>query len=146
MKSKTIAFGSDHAGFGMKQHFLQLIREMGHDCLDFGCFSEESVDYPDFVHPVAKSVEIGEATFGILFCGSGNGVAIAANKHLGIRAALCWNKEITSLSRMHNDANVLCIPARFINTDEAREMILTFLSTDFEGGRHQKRVDKISIF
>jgi ribose 5-phosphate isomerase B len=146
MNSKKIAFGSDHAGFQMKQHFLQFIQNKGIQCIDFGCFSEESVDYPDFVHPVAKAIESGNADFGFLFCGSGNGVAIAANKHLGIRAALCWNNEVTALSRLHNDANILCIPARFIDKEVVSEMILTFLSTGFEGGRHQKRVEKISIF
>lgn len=146
MNSKKIAFGSDHAGFQMKQHFLQFIQNKGIQCIDFGCFSEESVDYPDFVHPVAQAIESGNADFGFLFCGSGNGVAIAANKHLGIRAALCWNNEVTALSRLHNDANILCIPARFIDKEVVSEMILTFLSTGFEGGRHQKRVEKISIF
>lgn len=146
MNSKKIAFGSDHAGFQMKQHFLQFIQNKGIQCIDFGCFSEESVDYPDFVHPVAQAIESGNADFGFLFCGSGNGVAIAANKHLGIRAALCWNNEVTALSRLHNDANILCIPARFIDNEVVSEMILTFLSTGFEGGRHQKRVEKISIF
>ena len=111
---------------------------------DLGCYSADTVDYPDFAHPVALSVEKGEAAFGILLCGSANGVAISANKHQGIRAALCWAEEIAELSRKHNDANVLCIPARFVTVEVAEKMVELFMNTPFEGGRHQSRVDKIS--
>lgn len=146
MEKGNIALGADHAGYQMKSHFLTYLQQLGYHVLDFGCFSEDSVDYPDFVHPVARSVEEGKAVLGLLFCGSGNGVAITANKHSGIRAALCWSEELSALARKHNDANILCLPARFISLTEAEKMVSTFLSTDFEGGRHQKRVDKISIF
>jgi ribose 5-phosphate isomerase B len=146
METIKIAFGADHAGFAMKNHFVQLLQDKGYSCVDLGCFSEESVDYPDFVHPVANLIETGKAKFGFLFCGSGNGVAITANKHKAIRAALCWKKELSVLARLHNDANILCIPARFIDIDESEKMIESFLTTDFEGGRHQKRVEKISIY
>lgn len=139
-----IAIGGDHAGFEYKQELIKTLTEAGHEVKDFGPSSEASVDYPDFAHPVALSVEGGENELGILICGSGNGVAITANKHQGIRAALCWTKELGALARQHNNANVLCLPARFIDLDTARQITLTFLATAFEGGRHENRVNKIS--
>ncbi len=140
----TIAIGGDHAGFTYKSMLKEVLTSLGHDVQDFGPVSDASVDYPDHVHPLAKAVVSQEANFGILICGSGNGVAITANKYKEIRAALCWKAELAKLSREHNDANVLCIPARFVTEKEAAEMVRVFLSTDFEGGRHQTRVDKIS--
>jgi ribose 5-phosphate isomerase B len=144
--SKPLAIGSDHAGFEYKAKLINYLRdEKGVALRDFGTYSADSVDYPDFAHPVANAVESGEYSFGILLCGSANGVAIAANKHAQIRAAICWENEIAQLARMHNNANVLCIPARFITLDAAKEMIDTFIATAFEGGRHATRVDKIAI-
>ena len=142
MKSK-IAIANDHAGtdykFDVMKHF-----EAGYDFINFGTDESDSVDYPDFVHPLAKAVETGEAQLGILICGSGNGVCMTANKHQDIRAALCWNAELGSLARQHNNANVICIPARFIDFDTTLEVLTAFLEGEFEGGRHQRRVDKIS--
>ena len=137
-----IAIGSDHAGFEYKQAFIDWLAVK--DLKDFGTYSLASVDYPDFAHPVAFAVENGEYDFGILICGSANGVAITANKHQGIRAGLCWNVEVAAITRMHNNANVLCIPARFVSVDEAKQIAQIFLTTDFEGGRHATRVGKIS--
>jgi ribose 5-phosphate isomerase B len=137
-----IAIGADHAGFDYKQAIAKWLT--AEDIKDFGTYSPDSVDYPDFSHPVASAVENGEFDFGILVCGSANGVAITANKHQGIRAAICWNEELASLARRHNDANIVCIPARFISIDEAEKIVKTFLETDFEGGRHANRVNKIS--
>ena len=139
-----ISIGGDHAGFIYKEEIIKMLSTEGHEVKDFGPFSEASVDYPDFAHPVAASVEKGEAHFGILICGSGNGVAITANKHQGIRAALCWTEELGSLARQHNDANILCLPARFVDLELAKNIVNKFLSTAFEGGRHQNRVNKIS--
>ena len=139
-----IAIGGDHAGFEYKQMLIPMLEAAGHEVKDFGPFSEASVDYPDLAHPVALSVEKGETQFGILICGSGNGVAITANKHQGIRAALCWTEDLGLLARQHNDANILCLPARFIDIDLAKKIVNNFLSMEFEGGRHQNRVDKIS--
>lgn len=139
-----IAFGGDHAGYQYKELLKKQVEALGHEIKDFGPFSEASVDYPDFVHPLSAAVENQEADLGILICGSGNGVAMAANKHAGIRAALCWNKELAELARTHNNANVLCLPARFVSEDQALIMVLAFLTTAFEGGRHQTRVDKIA--
>ena len=139
-----IIIGSDHAGFSMKEELKTWLSTQGHTCDDKGCHSTESVDYPDYAHLVAEAVE-SEDTLGILLCGSANGVCITANKHAGIRAALCWTKEISSLARQHNDANIVCIPARFISLEEAKEIVTTFISTDFEGGRHQNRVNKICM-
>jgi ribose 5-phosphate isomerase B len=137
-----IAIGADHAGFEYKQAITD---SLGSTALkDFGTYSSASVDYPDFAHPVAAAVESGEFDFGILICGSANGVAITANKHQGIRAAICWNEELAVLARSHNNANIVCIPARFITLDEAKKIVSIFLSTDFEGGRHANRVNKIS--
>jgi ribose 5-phosphate isomerase B len=138
-----IAIGSDHAGFNYKEAIKDHIQQTGHDVDDLGTFTEASCDYPDYAHAVANAVEEGKADFGVLVCGSANGVAITANKHAGIRAAICWEKEIAVLARAHNNANIICIPARFVSTDAALEMVDTFLSTPFEGGRHQTRVGKI---
>ncbi len=137
-----IAIGSDHAGFDYKQALVELLKDS--DVQDFGTHSAASVDYPDFAHPVAFAVENGEADFGILVCGSANGVAITANKHQGIRAAICWNAELATLARNHNNANVVCIPARFITLEVAEQIVQTFLTTPFEGGRHADRVKKMT--
>ena len=141
-KDLKIAIGGDHAGFSYKQALLEYLKD--YEVKDFGTYSSESTDYPDFAHPVASAVEKGEYNFGILICGSANGVAITANKHQGIRAAICWQEELASLARRHNNANIVCIPERFISLDEAKRIVDTFLSTDFEGGRHANRVNKIS--
>ncbi len=140
-----IALGSDHAGFDYKKGALPILANKGIEAHDFGTYSLESVDYPDFAHAVANAVESKGFDIGILFCGSANGVAIAANKHQGIRAAICWTEEIASLARRHNDANIICIPARFVSETDAQKMIDTFLTTAFEGGRHATRVAKIAI-
>jgi ribose 5-phosphate isomerase B len=137
-----IAIGADHAGFEYKEILKDFLQD--YEVKDFGTYSESSVDYPDFAHPVAEAVESGDFTYGILLCGSANGVAITANKHQHIRAGLCWENEVASLVRKHNNANVLCIPARFVSEEQAKEITTTFLTTDFEGGRHQNRVEKIS--
>lgn len=141
-----IAIGNDHAGTEYKLAIVGLLKSMGIDVANYGTDGTDSVDYADFIHPVAKDVATGEATYGIIICGSGNGAAMTANKHQEIRAALCWNKEIVSLAREHNDANILSLPARFIAIPQALEMVRTFLNTSFEGGRHQKRIDKIPCF
>ncbi len=137
-----IAVGADHAGFNYKELIKSFLPDS--EITDFGTNSATSVDYPDFAHPVASAVERGEATFGILVCGSANGVAITANKHQGIRAAICWTEELAELARLHNNANVLCIPARFVSIETAEAIVKKFLSTPFEGGRHADRVNKIS--
>ena len=137
-----IAIGADHAGFDYKEAITKWLTT--NELKDFGTYSPASVDYPDFAHPVASAVEGGEFDFGILICGSANGVAITANKHKGIRAAICWNEELASLARKHNNANIVCIPARFISIEEAEKIVKTFLETDFEGGRHANRVGKIA--
>ena len=142
--TKPIAMGADHAGVTFKQEVKEWLEKKGYQVKDCGTYTTDSVDYPDFAHPTAASVETGEAAFGILFCGSANGVAITANKHAGIRAGLCWLPEIAELTRLHNDANMICIPARFVSVESAIEMIDLFMTTAFEGGRHQGRVDKIS--
>jgi ribose 5-phosphate isomerase B len=140
----TIAVGGDHAGYQYKQNVITLLQQQGHTVQDFGPESAAAVDYPDHVHPLANAVEKKEADFGILICGSGNGVAITANKHPQVRAALCWLPELAQLARSHNDANILCIPARFITEETAHKMVREFLHTPFEGGRHQTRVSKIT--
>jgi len=137
-----IAIGADHAGFACKEMLRSYLTD--YEVKDFGTYSADSADYADFAHPVAEAVEKQEFTFGILICGSGNGIAITANKHQQIRAAICWENELAQLARLHNDANIICIPARFVTESLAREMVMTFLNTAFEGGRHQKRVEKIS--
>ncbi len=143
--NKPIAIGADHAGFEHKEQLKQFLLNLQFNVQDFGTYSLDSVDYPDFTHPVALAVEEKEAAFGILICGSANGVAITANKHATIRAAICWINEIAVLARKHNDANIICIPARFVETAEAEKMITTFMSTAFEGGRHLNRVNKIPV-
>lgn len=142
--TKPIAVGADHAGFEYKTAVVKHLNELGYQVADFGTYSSDSVDYPDFAHPTADSVESNEAACGILICGSANGVAITANKHRGIRAGLCWQKDVAELTRMHNNANILCLPARFVSLQVALEIVDTFLNTPFEGGRHQQRVSKIS--
>ena len=139
---KQIAIGSDHAGFTVKENIK--LRLSDYSFHDFGTFSEAPMDYPDTAHPLAKAVQSGEYKYGILICGSGNGVAIVANKYTGIRATICWNEEITRLARLHNNANIIVLPARFISKDEALQFVNIFLSTEFEGGRQQRRVDKIT--
>ncbi len=138
-----ISLGSDHAGFNLKEKLKTYLSEKGFELLDLGPAVEDSVDYPDFGHAVAISVEQGKTSLGIIMCGTGNGISMAANKHPGIRSALCWNEEIARLARQHNNANILSLPARFISVDEAEKIVDAFLSEKFEGGRHQKRVEKI---
>lgn len=142
--SKPIAIGSDHAGFEYKTALIKWITDKGYQVKDFGTSSPDSVDYPDFAHPTASSVENGETAFGILLCGSANGVAITANKHQHIRAGLCWQNDVALLVRKHNDANIICIPARFVSLALAEQMIELFMTTAFEGGRHATRVGKIA--
>jgi|SRR5690606_7214527 len=142
--SKKIAIGSDHAGFEYKTELIAFLQELGYTAQDFGPATADSVDYPDFAHPVASSIENKENELGILICGSANGVAISANKHQGVRAAICWLEEISALARQHNDANIVCIPARFIDLELAKRIVKTFMTTDFEGGRHANRVNKIA--
>jgi len=143
MASK-IAIGGDHAGYEYKEKLVKSLTDAGYEIKDFGPDSNASVDYPDYVHPLSQAVVAREFPLGIVICGSGNGVAITANKHQGIRAALCWNEELAALARSHNDANVLAIPARFVTFELAEKIANIFLTTDFEGGRHQTRVDKIA--
>ena len=139
-----IAIGNDHAGTDYKNTIMKYLVKEGYDVTNYGTNSTDSVGYPDFVHPVASDVENSKVDFGIIICGSGNGANMTANKHQKVRSALCWTKEITALARQHNNANVLSIPARFTSEPQALEMVKTFLNTNFEGGRHQKRVDKIT--
>ena len=139
-----ISIGNDHAGPDYKIAIVNFLQSKGYEILNHGTNTFDSVDYPDFGHPVAIAVESGKADFGIVICGSGNGIAMTANKHQGIRCALCWTKEIAALARQHNDANIISIPARFTSIQQAIEMVDTFLNTNFEGGRHATRVDKIS--
>lgn len=138
-----IAIACDHAGFEYKEKLVEYLRNEGNEVKDFGTHSPESMDYPDTVHPLSVAVESGEFEKGIVLCGTGNGVSMTANKHRGIRCALCWNVEIAWLARLHNDANVCAVPARFIAYEEAEEVVIRFLNTEFEGGRHQRRVEKI---
>ncbi len=140
----NVAIGGDHAGFQYKERLIKHLEEAGHTVEDFGPSSDRSVDYPDHVHPLANSVNAKSSELGILICGSGNGVAMTANKHAGIRAALCWNSELSALARQHNDANIICIPARFLAYEYAEGIVDIFLATTFEGGRHQNRVNKIN--
>ena len=144
MKNQLIPIGSDHAGFELKQAVIDHLMAKGYSTKDFGCYSDDSIDYPDFGHPVASMVEENDGMLGILICGSGNGINMTANKHQGVRSALCWKREIAELARLHNDANIIALPARFISETEAIEMIDLFLATDFEGGRHGRRVEKIA--
>jgi len=142
--TKPVAIGCDHAGFEYKEDLISFLEGKGIAFKDFGTYSTDSADYADFAHPVSTAVEKEEASFGILLCGSANGVAITANKHQGIRAAICWGEELAQLARAHNNANVICIPARFVREGDAEKMVNTFMITDFEGGRHERRVQKIA--
>ena len=139
-----ISIGNDHAGPEYKKAIVEMLKAKGHEVTNYGTDSADSVDYPDFAHAVANDISEAKADFGIIICGSGNGIAMAANKHAKVRAALCWMKEIAALARQHNNANIISIPARFTSIPQAVEMVDTFLNTEFEGGRHQTRVDKIS--
>ena len=142
---KKIGIASDHAGYEMKEFLVGYLNAMGYEVLDFGAHSPESVDYPDYAHPLAEAIEAGELEQGIALCGSGEGMAITLNKHQRIRAGLVWRKEIAELVKKHNNANVIVLPARFITNDEAVEFIETYLTTEFEGGRHQRRIEKIPV-
>lgn len=144
-KIKNISMACDHAGYDTKEYLKEYLTKKGYKVKDFGCFSDKSVDYPDFAHPMAAFVEKGEADFGISLCGSGNGISMTVNKHQGIRAALCWNTELARLAKAHNNANVCSLPARFISKEEAKDIIDTFMHTEFEGGRHLRRIGKIPV-
>lgn len=143
METYRIALGADHAGFEYKEAILKMLEE-DHEVMDFGTFTSSSVDYPDFVHPVSDAIEDERAELAVLFCGTANGVAITANKHFEVRAAIAWTAELAALSRQHNDANVLCIPCRFIDLATAKQIVRRFLASRFEGGRHERRVRKIT--
>ena len=146
MTNKTVAaVGCDHAGFDYKDQVISALKNHGYEVVDHGTGSVESTDYPDHIHPVGQDIDDGRANIGIILCGSGNGAAMTANKHQSVRAALCWTKELAELARLHNNANVLSIPARFVDEATAIAMVEAFLTTDFEGGRHQRRVDKIRL-
>jgi ribose 5-phosphate isomerase B len=145
LKKRKIAIVSDHAGYFLKEKLLKYLIKEKYDVRDFGCPTEETVDYPDYGHPLAQAVSKGEYDLGISICGTGNGINMVVNKHQGIRSALCWNEEISRLARAHNDANICALPARFISESEAYLIVKTFLNTSFEGGRHQGRIDKISL-
>lgn len=139
-----LGIAADHAGYELKKVLIEYLQSLGYQVKDFGTFSPESMDYPDVAHPLAISVEKGEVEKGIAICGSGNGISMTLNKHQGIRAALCWNTELASLARHHNDANIVSLPARFIPAETAKDIVKTFLSEGFDGGRHQRRVEKIA--
>ncbi len=141
---KLIPIGCDHAGYELKELVVKQLKEKGYEVKDFGTYNTDSIDYPDYGHPVATMVEENPGMLGIVICGSGNGINMTVNKHQGIRSALCWTKEIAALARQHNDANIIALPARFISTDLGLEMVDVFLATEFEGGRHQTRVNKIA--
>ncbi|MDR0802241.1 ribose 5-phosphate isomerase B [Fluviicola sp.] len=143
--SQVIPIGADHAGFQLKSEIIKHLESLGYQVKDYGCYSEESIDYADFGHPVASHVEANEGSRGIVICGSGNGINMTVNKHQGIRGALCWKKEIARLAREHNDANILTLPARFVTVAEALEMVDIFWNTAFEGGRHLNRINKIPL-
>jgi ribose 5-phosphate isomerase B len=143
-KKMKISIGCDHAGVDYKNAISDMLKSQGIGIINHGTDTKDSVDYPDFIHPVAEDVENGSVSFGIIICGSGNGAAMTANKHQGIRAALCWNNELASLARQHNDANIVSIPARFVNQATALSIVDTFMKASFEGGRHARRVDKIA--
>ncbi len=144
MEKMLVPIGCDHAGFKLKERIKEHLINKGYEVEDFGCHSEESIDYPDFGHPVASKVEQNKNMLGVLICGSGNGINMTANKHAGVRSALCWKKELAELARLHNNANIIALPARFISEEDGIEMIDTFFETEFEGGRHERRVDKIA--
>ena len=141
----TIAMASDHAGYSLKMQLIPYLESLGYAIKDFGTYSQESCDYADYGHPAAEAVEKGQYPFGIAMCGSGNGIQMTLNKHQGIRAALCWTPEIATLAKQHNDANFLVLPARFVSLDEAKKIIDAYLDAKFEGGRHQRRIDKIPV-
>jgi len=145
MDTIKIGIGADHAGYEYKKVILEMLKNNGYDTKDFGTYTAESVDYPDYVHPLGNEIDKGIIDVGILICGSANGVAMAANKHSSVKAAVCWENDITVLARRHNNANVVCIPSRFVSLELAEEMVQVFLNTEFEGGRHQRRVEKIPI-
>jgi ribose 5-phosphate isomerase B len=145
LKNRKLAIVSDHAGFVLKEKLMKYLVRAEYEIKDLGCFSEENVDYPDYGHPLARAVSSGEYDLGISICGTGNGINMTVNKHPGVRSALCWNEEISRLARAHNDANICALPGRFISEPEAYLIVRTFLNTDFEGGRHLRRVEKISL-
>jgi len=145
LKGKVLALASDHAGFARKQAIIKFFEENGIVYKDLGCYSDESVDYPIYAHKIAEAIEKGEFEMGITFCGSGQGISIAANKHQGIRSGVCWTPEIATLARQHNDANICAIPGRFVSDEEAVAIVKAFLDADFEGGRHARRVAQIPI-
>lgn len=142
---EIIPIACDHGGFAMKQYIIEKLKDNAYEVKDYGTYSEESVDYPDFIHPLAKDIEYGVYPLGIILCGSGNGAQMTANKHHNVRAALCWNVELGKLARQHNNANILSLPGRFISQELAWEIVQAYLTTPFEGGRHQKRIDKIEL-
>ena len=145
MESKKIAIGSDHAGYELKEFMVGYLGAMGYEVFDFGCYSPESCDYPDIMHPMAEAIEKGEFLCGVAMCGSGNGVAMTLNKHQGIRAAICWQPELARLAKAHNNANVCVLPARFVDNAEAASIVDAYLEASFEGGRHERRVEKIPV-
>lgn len=145
MEKPIVSIGADHAGFQLKEDLVAYLKSQGYEVKDYGTYSSDSVDYPDYAHPLASGIENKTEQMGVLICGSAIGVSITANRHPGVRAALVWRKEVAALSRQHNNANVICLPARFISNEEAHDFVKTFLTTEFEGGRHQKRVEKINI-
>lgn len=140
-----IALASDHAGYALKQEVVAFLQSQGAQVRDFGCYATDSCDYPDFAHPLATAVECGDVDYGIVICSTGNGITMTANKHQGVRAALCWEKQLAALARQHNNANVLGLPANFISTETALAIVSVFFQTDFEGGRHERRVNKIAL-
>ena len=145
MSKESLAIACDHAGYETKEELVEWLKSLGHEVKDFGTFSSESSDYPDFAHPMAEAVENGTFDLGISLYGSGNGINMVANKHQGIRSALCWIPELASLAKQHNNANICAVPARFVSVDEAKAIITAFLQAEFEGGRHQRRIDKIPL-
>ncbi|WP_319500288.1 ribose 5-phosphate isomerase B [uncultured Draconibacterium sp.] len=145
LEGKVIALASDHAGFAKKQVIIKFLSDNNIAFKDFGCYTDESVDYPIYAHKMGEAIESGEYEIGITFCGSGQGISIAANKHQGVRSAVCWKEEIAALARQHNNANVCAVPGRFVSDEEAIAIVSTFLNEDFEGGRHAKRVDQIPV-
>ena len=143
---RIIPIASDHGGFTMKSYLIERLKENGYEVKDYGCYSDDSVDYPDMIHPLATDIQNGKYSLGIIICGSGNGAQMTANKHPHVRAALCWNVELGKLARQHNDANILSLPGRFISNETAWDIVQAFLNTDFEGGRHIRRIEKIEKF
>lgn len=143
--SNIIPIASDHAGFELKSKLIPYLENKGYKIKDMGCYSNESVDYPDFIHPLAKEINDGNFPFGFIMCGTGNGVSMVANKYQNVRCALCWNKEISSLAKQHNNANIIALPARFISFEDAKNIIDAYFNSTFEGDRHQRRINKIPI-